>query len=76
MKNSFRSLWRSRKFLIALLAVIQTVLFQFVPDFPESVWLSIDGLAAVVIAGIALEDAGEKLGSSIEPVGRERGIDG
>lgn len=54
------SLLKSRKFWIAVIAVIQTVLFQFVPDFPPAVWQSIDGLLAVLIATIAWEDAAAK----------------
>ena len=63
MKEEIKTVWyllfTSRKFWIALLAVIQTVLFQFVPDFPQTVWISIDALAAVLIATIAHEDAAE-----------------
>jgi hypothetical protein len=51
-----QKLLHSRKFLLALVGVIQTVLFQFVPDFPKEVWLSINGLLIVVIATIAVED--------------------
>jgi hypothetical protein len=54
------SLVRSRKFWLAMFAVVQSILFQFVPDFPQEVWLSIDGLVAVLIATIAIEDAAEK----------------
>jgi len=53
-------LFKSRKFWLAVFAVGQTVLFQFVPDFPPAVWQAIDGLVAVLIASIALEDAGAK----------------
>jgi hypothetical protein len=60
MKNVFSLLLQSRKFWLAVVGLVQTVLFQFVPDFPMEVWLAIDALLAVVIAGIAVEDAGEK----------------
>jgi hypothetical protein len=53
-------LLRSRKFWLAVFAVVQTVLFQFVPDFPPAVWQAIDGLVVVLIASIATEDAAEK----------------
>lgn len=55
-----QSLLRSRKFWLAVFAVVQTVLFQFVPTFPPAVWQSIDGLLAVLIATIAWEDAAAK----------------
>lgn len=60
MSDVLRGLLHSRKFLLAAFGVIQTLVFQFVPDFPEEVWLSIDGLVAVVIVSIAAEDAAEK----------------
>ena len=56
------SLLRSRKFWLAVVGVVQTVLFQFVPDFPREVWQSIDVLLAVLIASIAVEDAGARMG--------------
>mgnify|MGYP000959366953 CR=1 FL=1 len=55
--NPLQKLIRSRKFWLAIVALVQTVLFQFVPGFPEAVWLAIDGVLAVVIASIAYEDA-------------------
>ena len=55
-----QSLLHSRKFWIAVFGVIQTVLFQFVPDFPPTVWAAIDALVIVLIAAIATEDAAEK----------------
>ena len=54
--NPFTSLLHSRKFWLAVLALAQTILFQFVPDFPKEVWLSINGVLAVLIATIAWED--------------------
>ena len=58
--NPFRGLLRSRKFWLAVVAMVQTVLFQFVPDFPKEVWLSINGVLAVLITTISVEDAAEK----------------
>jgi hypothetical protein len=55
-----KSLLYSRKFWIAVFALGQTILFQFVPDFSPAVWQAIDGLAAVLIATIAAEDVAEK----------------
>ena len=57
-----QSLFHSRKFWLALVGVLQTVLFSAIPDFPKEVWLAIDGLIAVLIGAIALEDIGAKLG--------------
>ena len=55
------SLLRSRKFWLAVFGVIQAVvLFYF--DVPEEIWQTIAALIGVVIAGIAIEDAGEKAG--------------
>ena len=54
-----QSLLRSRKFLLAVLGVISTLVAHYL-DIPKDVWLSIDGLLLAVIAGIAVEDAAEK----------------
>jgi hypothetical protein len=54
------SLLKSRKFWLAMLALAQTVLFQFVPEFPATVWQSIDAVLIVLIGSIAAEDAAEK----------------
>lgn len=59
--NPVLALLRSRKFLLALFGLIQTILFQFVPTFPKEVWIAIDALIAVVIAAIAAEDSAAKL---------------
>lgn len=53
-------LLQSRKFWLAMLALVQTVVFQFFPQFPQSMWQAIDGVLAVLIAAIAVEDAGAK----------------
>lgn len=50
-------LFQSRKFWLAVVALVQTVLFQFVPSFPAQVWQAIDGVLVVLIASIAYEDA-------------------
>ena len=54
----------SRKFWISLFGVVQTVIFQFVPDFPDSVWVSIDALVMVLITTISIEDASENISGS------------
>jgi len=59
--NVLKQLFASRKFWLAVIGVAQTVLFQFVPDFPAEVWQAINVLLLAVIGGIALEDAADKL---------------
>lgn len=55
-------LLKSRKFWLAVFGVVQAiVLFYF--DVPEEIWQTVAALVAVLIAGIAVEDAGEKAGS-------------
>ena len=57
------SLLHSRKFWLAVFAVAQTVLFNFVPDFPPDIWQAIDALVIVLICAIAAEDMGAKIGN-------------
>ena len=57
-------LLRSRKFWLAVFGAVQAVvLFYF--DVPEEIWQTIAALIGVVIAGIAIEDAGEKAGGGV-----------
>ena len=58
--DGLKSLLKSRKFWLAVVALGQTLLFQFLPQFPQAVWVAIDAILAVLIGSIALEDAGEK----------------
>jgi hypothetical protein len=55
-----KGLLKSRKFWLAMVALAQTVLFQFVPSFPKEVWISINAVLAVLITSIAVEDAADK----------------
>ena len=57
-----KALVRSRKFWLAVFAVIQAIVFQFVPGFSEEVWQSIAALVMVLIGAIAVEDAAAKVG--------------
>jgi hypothetical protein len=57
------SLLHSRKFWIAVFGVVQALVFHFV-EVPSEVWQAIAALAGVLIAGIAIEDAGEKAGGT------------
>jgi hypothetical protein len=55
------SLWRSRKFWLAVVAVAQTVVFAVIPNFPDEVWAAINVILLWLIGTIAVEDAAEKL---------------
>lgn len=57
--NPVVGLLRSRKFLLTVLALAQAVVLEYF-NVPDAIWQSVMALAGVVIAGIALEDYGEK----------------
>jgi len=59
--SPLESLKHSRKFWLAAFAVVQTVLFQLIPNFPPDVWQAVNTLVAILIAAIAAEDAATKL---------------
>ena len=63
MDKTLNGLLTSRKFWLAVFALVQTIVFQFVPDFPKEIWQAIDALAVVLIVTIAIEDAGKKIGN-------------
>jgi hypothetical protein len=65
IRRSVLGLLRSRKVLLALAAIAQTVALDQLGVAPE-VWASIDAILAVVIGGIAAEDAAAK--RSAQPV--------
>jgi hypothetical protein len=52
-------IWKSRKFWLAVVGVVQVIVLDGFGLDPE-IWQAIAGLIGVLIAGIALEDAGEK----------------
>lgn len=54
-----KSLLYSRKFWLAVFAIVQAVVLHYL-NVPEDIWQSIAALVAVLIASIAIEDAGEK----------------
>jgi|GEM_PF-2434943 Na+/H+ antiporter NhaD/arsenite permease-like protein len=58
-----KSLLRSRKFWLSVFGVVQAIVFQYVPGFPEEVWQSIAALVMVLVGAIALEDAALKVSS-------------
>jgi hypothetical protein len=61
--NPFYSLARSRKFLLAIFALVQAIVLHYA-NVPPEIWQTVAALVGVVIAGIALEDAAEKHGGS------------
>ena len=65
MDKTLNGLLTSRKFWLAVFALVQTIVFQYVPDFPKEIWQSIDGLVVVLILAIAVEDAGKKIGNGL-----------
>ena len=72
--NVLKALLRSRKVWLAVIAAAQTIIFTLLPDFPPAVWQAIDAVIVAVIAGIAVEDAAEKVGKNnvkILPAGLE-----
>ncbi len=58
--NPLELLLRSRKFWLAVVAVIQTVVFSLIPDFPDEVWAAINVILLWLIGTIAAEDAAGK----------------
>jgi len=52
-------LLKSRKFWLAVVGVVQVIVLDFLGLDPE-IWQAIAALIAVLIAGIAVEDAGAK----------------
>ena len=61
--NPFSALVKSRKFWLAVIAVIQTIVFSLIPTMPDTVWQAIDAILVWLIGMIALEDASLKLGA-------------
>ena len=53
------SLLKSRKFWLAVFGVVQVIVLHYF-QVPDEIWQAIAGLVGVLIAGIAIEDAGEK----------------
>jgi hypothetical protein len=53
------SLLKSRKFWLAVFGCVQVIVLHFF-NVPDEIWQAIAGLVGVLIAGIAIEDAGEK----------------
>lgn len=54
------SLLKSRKFYLAVFGVVQVVVLHYF-NVPDEIWQSIAALVGVLIASIALEDAGRNV---------------
>jgi hypothetical protein len=53
--NPIKALLMSRKFLLGVVAVIQTIAAHYL-DIPRDIWLAVDALIGIVIVSIAYED--------------------
>ncbi len=58
--GGLKSLLHSRKFWLAVFAVVQSIVLHYFTDFPPEIWESITLLCMVLIGSIAVEDAAEK----------------
>ena len=54
------SLLRSRKFWLAVVGVVEVLVFHFVPGFPDVIWQAILALIVVLIGAIAAQDVAAK----------------
>jgi hypothetical protein len=61
--SPFQALLKSRKFWLAVIAVVQTVVFQFIPSMPDEVWQAINVILLFLVGMIAVEDAALKFGA-------------
>ena len=52
-------IYKSRKFWLAIVGIVQVLALDYL-GVPADIWQAIAGLIGVLIAGIALEDAGAK----------------
>ena len=55
------SLLKSRKFWLAVFGVVQAIVLHYF-SVPDEIWQAVAALVAVLIASIAIEDAGLKAG--------------
>jgi len=60
LSNPLEVLWRSRKFWLAVVAVVQTAVFTLVPGFPDALWQAINVILLFLIGAIAAEDVALK----------------
>jgi hypothetical protein len=55
-----KKLLTNSKFWMALFTVGQNILFHFVTDFPENIWVSISGLVVIVLGVLTYQDVRAK----------------
>jgi len=67
MLNAWKSLFKSRKLWLALLAILQSCIMAFT-NVPIELWLSIDALLVAVILAIAWEDSAMKAAGNGGPM--------
>lgn len=58
-------LLKSRKFWLAVFGVVQAIVLHYF-NVPEDIWMTIAELVMVLIAGIAIEDAGRNINNPLE----------
>lgn len=56
MPTVLKRLLASRKFWLAVFALVQSIVFASIPNFNPEVWKAIDALVMVLITTIAVED--------------------
>ncbi len=56
-----QTLLKSRKFWLAVFGIIQALVLHYL-HVPDEIWQAITALVITVIASIAIEDAGLKMG--------------
>jgi hypothetical protein len=59
------TLLKSRSFWLAVVAVLQSVVLYFL-NVPESIWISINALIAVVIAALTVDDAVKQISAGLK----------
>jgi hypothetical protein len=60
-----KSLLTNAKFWLAVFGLVQTVVLYYV-KIPTEIWAAIDGLVAIVIGSLAVDDASKAIGRLVE----------
>jgi divalent metal cation (Fe/Co/Zn/Cd) transporter len=64
-------IWKKASFWLAVVGVLQSLLFYYVTDVPQSIWIAIDALIGVVIASLTVNDAVTRISDSLREVTSE-----
>lgn len=64
---------RDAKFWAAVILLFKAILFYAVPAFPESIWMAIDGIVAVLLGGLAGVEARQQVVARRTQAGRGGG---